>query len=940
MRISNRIKAVLAFRTVPTTIALVVVYAAIIISVLLTDQLPSIPKKTRGLDLDQAYLDLHQVSARPHPFNSHANDIVRDYILDRLESVASRYSHVEIYDDTVSNASWASKPIGVYFEGNNILVKVEGTDPEYRESGGVLLSAHFDSVSTAPGTTDDGMGVVTLMQMVEYFAKHRPKRTVVFNINNAEEDGLLGAHAFLEHPWVNISDVFLNLEGAAAGGRPLLFRATSAIPMHAWSGTYVPHPHANVLSADSFSRGVVRSDTDYTVYARAGLEGLDFAFYRGRSRYHTKYDSVPGMSGGKKALWAMMENTHGASVALANRDDLHIQPRNWKDRPVYFDLFGVALVLFSVEGLFIINVVLLTAGPITLLLLMYSQRIVRAAKQLRQRRLEEVNEGETHEHVGTRALRTLCYIGKVVWRSTGFWITFLVSAGFQVVLVVLYVKINPFIIHSHPYLVLTSALSLAYISTVVVLSIPLAKSGGVPTLDQRKSDIFLQLYIFTWVALVFGTVPLRKTGIGGPYLFSFWNAAVLLGCILTCVEATTPGGDPLPGVSPTERNGYEAVPSEELAAGEQVLRGAHDNEPSETTPLLRVQHEAAPVPDREEQGVVGWWILQLLISVPFPVILFLHVAIMVINGQNQTLTDGINPIIVYSMTSMLALLLILPMAPFAINVHRSLTVIVLVIFVLSTSYAWSAFPFTQQTPLKVYFSQTVDLSPSGAYAEHVTTALTGPKQYLQSHILPHLPSAYNASVVCYDAPDKLGLQTCKWEVGDDMTPSPGGYKPGKSAWVSTSTVRTGEHSARITVRGQNTRNCYIELGNRRIVQFTVAGDGEKGLQTGYEIPDGGLDYIRLWSRDFGKEFKVDIAWQEYSDQASMGDVKGHISCGWAEYESGTVGGGRTGGRIPSLEEAIAFLPEWTVVTKSAPALFSAGTPFEIDSPNPGPRGGR
>ena len=59
----------------------------------------------------------------------------------------------------------------------------------------VLFSSHFDSVSTAPGATDDGMGVVTLLQLVEYFAENRPKRDVIFNINNAEEEGLFGALA-------------------------------------------------------------------------------------------------------------------------------------------------------------------------------------------------------------------------------------------------------------------------------------------------------------------------------------------------------------------------------------------------------------------------------------------------------------------------------------------------------------------------------------------------------------------------------------------------------------------------------------------------------------------------------------------------------------------------------------------------------------------------
>ncbi|KIM63920.1 hypothetical protein SCLCIDRAFT_1213719 [Scleroderma citrinum Foug A] len=924
MRILDRIPAVLAFRTVPTTVALVVVYAAIFISVLLTDQIPSIPKHTRGLDLDQAYLDLHQVSARPHPFNSHANDIVRDYILGRISNVASRYPHVEIFDDTVSNASWATKPIGVYFEGNNILVKVEGTDPEYRDSGGVLLSAHFDSVSTAPGTTDNGMGVVTAIQMVEYFAKHRPKRTVVFNINNAEEEGLYGAHAFLEHPWFSISDVFLNLEGAAAGGRPLLFRATSAIPLQSWSGAYVPHPHANVLSADSFSRGVVRSATDFSVYALAGLEGLDFAFYRGRSRYHTKYDSIPGMTGGKKALWAMMENTHGASIALANRDNFHVHPSGQRDRPVYFDLFGSALVLFSLEGLFIMNVVLLTAGPITLLLLMYSQRIIKATKWIRQRRQEAANGGEVHEPWEIRALQILKCIGKALWRSASFWVALLVSAGLQVALVALYVKINPFVIHSHPYLVLISVLSLAYLSTVLVFSIPLPKGGVAPTPEQRKLEIFLQVYIFTWLALVLSTVLLRKTGIGGTYLFSFWNAAVLLGCILACIEVTA---YPLLGVSSSERTGYEAVPTEEVGDGEEALRDVDVAEPSETTPLLRASREDSPFPDRS-WWAVDWWILQLLVSVPFPVILFFHVVVMVLGGQSQTLADGINPSVVYAMVSVLALLIILPMAPFATNVHRLLTFIVLVVFILSTLYTWLAFPFTEQDPLKIYFSQTVDLESSNTHVERVTTALTGPRQYLQSHILSHLPSAYNAPVACYDAPDKLGLQTCKWEVGNDMAPSPGGNEWDEDAWVSTSVFRTGEHRARITVRGRNTRNCYIEVGNRKITQFAVLGDGVKGLQTGYEIPDGGLDTIRLWSRDFGKEFEVDMAWKGSGDTVPIGEVSGRISCGWVEYESGTVGGGRTGGRIPSLEEVIAFLPEWAVVSKSASALFDAGFYFQ------------
>jgi hypothetical protein len=135
---------------------------------------------------------LLQITAHPHPYISHSNDAVRSYLLSRLSSLGDRYSHVHISNDLVSNASWSRSSTAVYFEGTNILVKIDGTSTT---AGGVLFSAHYDSVATAPGSTDDGMGVATLLQLVHYFAMNRPLRTAVFNINNGEEDGLNGAHA-------------------------------------------------------------------------------------------------------------------------------------------------------------------------------------------------------------------------------------------------------------------------------------------------------------------------------------------------------------------------------------------------------------------------------------------------------------------------------------------------------------------------------------------------------------------------------------------------------------------------------------------------------------------------------------------------------------------------------------------------------------------------
>lgn len=273
------------------------------------------------------------------------------------------------------------------------------------------------------------------------------------------------------------------------------------------------------------------------------------------------------------------------------------------------------------------------------------------------------------------------------------------------------------------------------------------------------------------------------------------------------------------------------------------------------------------------------------------------------------------------------------MSPFSINAHRWLTLLVLAIFVLSTVYTWVAFPFSPKAPLKVYFTQTLNLTTSGTGIERATTELTGPKQFMARHIIPELPSAFGKTVACYDDPNRAGLQTCAWQVEAEMAPSPGGesipFNGTAMPWVSYSLDRTGPNSARINVQGLNTRFCTLEFTNRRISKFSVVGDGDQGVQKGYEVPEQGLGQIQLWSRHFGKQFEVAVEWQQGDVVEANDGLQGRVSCGWDEHERATIGGGRSGGQIPSLEEIFQFLPEWAVVSKANSALFSAGRAFSV-----------
>ena len=68
MSMRDKVVAALAFRTIPVTVAVLLVYVAVYIAVFVTDGLPPVPtpRHQHGLKLDEAYQDLHHVSSPPH----------------------------------------------------------------------------------------------------------------------------------------------------------------------------------------------------------------------------------------------------------------------------------------------------------------------------------------------------------------------------------------------------------------------------------------------------------------------------------------------------------------------------------------------------------------------------------------------------------------------------------------------------------------------------------------------------------------------------------------------------------------------------------------------------------------------------------------------------------------------------------------------------------
>ena len=99
-----------------------------------------------------------QITAHPHPYNSHYNDAVHAYILSRLRPVAASTSYVHISNDQTSNGSWASPGYGVYFEGTNILVKIDGKSSDSNDRDGVAQGAGDALLNMKQHKQDHGSG--------------------------------------------------------------------------------------------------------------------------------------------------------------------------------------------------------------------------------------------------------------------------------------------------------------------------------------------------------------------------------------------------------------------------------------------------------------------------------------------------------------------------------------------------------------------------------------------------------------------------------------------------------------------------------------------------------------------------------------------------------------------------------------------------------------
>ncbi|PSK60159.1 Vacuolar membrane protease [Elsinoe australis] len=1022
-----------AFTPLPVSIFGTAIYVAIFAGLLVVHhQVPSppsngIPKHWAGVYLTQAWLDLKILSNSYHPYNSQANLDVRAWLAERVAETLDKnnmtWHHegseakvharaddpdnrgpdaVALLDDRVSNITFPdSRSYVNYFEGDNLLVYIRGTrDPPghfwLNESTPTvsltLVNAHYDSVSTGFGATDDGGGVVSILQLLSHFTTklHMPEHGIVLMLNNGEEDGLYGAYAYYKHPISKHTRVFLNLEGAGAGGRATLFRSTDA----AITAPYAKSKYlfGTVVSSDGFKRGLVRSGTDYSVFNEAlGMRGLDVAYMGPRARYHTGQDDARDSSRG--SVWHMLSAALATTTELARKD----WDRDDGESGVWFDVFGRAFAVLRLHTLFALCVALLVVGPISLIVV---EVVLKKKGKWYPFSFKTYLHGQDDdEPVKLYGLR-------------GFFrfpITFVISSAAVVALAYLVAKINPYIIYSSPYVVWAMMMA-AHISISWFL---LCLIGTLRPTALSRLYTLLWLYVLSWLLLLLTAIVSARFDISGLYFTLIYNLTILLSLHISYLDlfalptksqyvihvslgataSRRASHDPQPTSRPTSSRA-PGGPNETDDANERTAllsptstrprdrqtfarynqrRPSHD--PSITSDTAASIPDLATTPPYEnEQAWSGplptWtWIPQLLLLLPLNLILVGQISLLLTTALHQTPADGNDVLSIYLFIAGLTVLLLVPSWPVLGRVVWQLPTVLFFVAVGTGVFALLGEPFTRDARLKVFFVQRVDLETG-----RNTVAVNGVKGWVE-RVVGEMPSAgLGAGMRCLDFGERgeeevlgagkdglewaarRGLRTCAWEgLGPDVLrgyTQHNGVKGTKwetrnktemRDWIRFAASKVNGTNVKrerflLELQGLNTRSCrlYFEPAGNQTVQDVTVLNACPGVDTATfgpknatSCPQGRQVTPDSTPVSFKTNNQIRL-WSRTFDPSFKVVVDVDRQGRGLKGKAMCVwSDSNEKGTVPALDELRAYAPVWSTATKNGDGLVEGWKGFEL-----------
>ncbi len=288
---------------------------------------------------ERAYRHVAQAFTEPHPAGTAAHRRVADYLVRTLQAMGV-IAHVQETTAVRVLPGTPPTPGTSVAHVRNIAARLPG-----RRSGKALLFvAHYDSVVWGPGAADDGSGCAVLLETLRALKAGPPlDNDVIFLFADAEESGLLGAHAFAgEHPWMREVALVFNFDVRGVAGPSCMFETGPGnLPLIAHFARACSRPLANSLMTGIYYRMGLNSD--FTPFRRLGLGGLNFAFIRGIAYYHTANDRPENLD-----LRSLQHQGNNALELARYFGNLPLEGLRSREA-IYFNPVGFRLVYYPVE---------------------------------------------------------------------------------------------------------------------------------------------------------------------------------------------------------------------------------------------------------------------------------------------------------------------------------------------------------------------------------------------------------------------------------------------------------------------------------------------------------------------------------------------------------------------------------------------------------------
>ncbi len=189
-----------------------------------------------------------------------------------------------------------SNPEEVYFKviqkeglatSHNLVATIKGSE---KPEEVVCFTAHYDSVRFSTGAYDNGTGSVTILELLHYYVKNTPKRTLKFIWCGSEEMGLLGSHAYVNSHKDELENyklcINVDMTGVALGKDIAVCTSEMSFV------NYIDYYAKNIGFIIDTNQGVYSSDS--TPFAFNNVPAVSFSRIssRGGAEIHSRKDVI------------------------------------------------------------------------------------------------------------------------------------------------------------------------------------------------------------------------------------------------------------------------------------------------------------------------------------------------------------------------------------------------------------------------------------------------------------------------------------------------------------------------------------------------------------------------------------------------------------------------------------------------------------------------